>query len=79
MALVPSSTNATLPSLWGKNTKKNKNDNKSLMARTRLLTLAHDEMETVKILPDNYSVSALLWLSSSTYTPSPPLGSRSSS
>lgn len=68
MALVPSSTNATLPSLWGKNTKKNKNDNKALMARTRLLTLAHGEMETVKILPDSYSVSTHLRISPAAYT-----------
>jgi hypothetical protein len=56
MAVVPSSTNATIPSFWGKSAKKSKND-KALMSRTRMLTLAYGEMETVKILPDSYSVS----------------------
>jgi hypothetical protein len=59
MALVHSSTSGTFPSAWGKTAKrpKNENSNKALMSRTRTLTLAYDEMETVKILPDNYRVS----------------------
>ncbi|KAF8509263.1 hypothetical protein JB92DRAFT_3083796 [Gautieria morchelliformis] len=55
MAVVPSSTNATIPSFWGKSAKKSKSDSKAIMSRTRTLTLAYGEMETVKILPDSYS------------------------
>ncbi|KAF8580876.1 hypothetical protein K439DRAFT_1648057 [Ramaria rubella] len=52
---IDRSTNATLPSIWGK-LKKNKNEtNNALMARTRMLTLAYGDMETVKMLPDSYS------------------------
>lgn len=62
MALVHSSTSGTLSASWGKTAKRN-NTNKALMARTRTLTLLHGDMETVKILPDSYSVSIRLPIS----------------
>lgn len=65
MALVHSSTSGTLPASWAKTAKRNKNENtnKALMARTRTLTLLYGDMETVKILPDSYSVSIRLPIS----------------
>lgn len=73
------STNATLPSFLSK-LRKNKNDNtnNAMMARTRMLTLNYGEKETVKILPNSYSVSLFLTYNGVNYhhPPSSPTGPR---
>ncbi|KAF8921236.1 hypothetical protein CPB85DRAFT_1269964 [Mucidula mucida] len=64
MLLSPASTNASLPngggSLWGKIRGGGKNKEaeareKQALARQRLLTLAFDDMETVRMLPNTFA------------------------
>ncbi|GJJ12105.1 hypothetical protein Clacol_006346 [Clathrus columnatus] len=55
MLISPAASNATLPSLWRKINKSNKNETNALTSRTRMLTIAHGEMETVKILPNSFA------------------------